>query len=311
MTTKALPEAVAEHPMDEFPVRKFTFHIDQVEFGDPLWSRTHPNFSMWVNALGVHVPYFERYLVKALRKAKPYLSDPELLRDVSAIIGQEAHHARNFIDVNRWLARRYPQVDELDREARQFFDERAKKDDLKKLVGFTAGYETFTFLAGIIILDNYKRWFSDSDPTMRAIWVWHQVEEIEHGAVAFDVYQALYGEDEWYRKYMVITALLHIASETIKCYLHMSKIEGHWRNPLRGLRSFGFCLTMLGRFVHSALPVFKKNYHPKSHPVVTNKQNAIQIAWRRYHKAGGDVLQLDKNRMAEIMKLAPQAQFSH
>lgn len=293
--------SVSEHPMDDFPVRNFTFDVENVEFQDPLWSRTLPEFSMFVNALGVHVPYFERYLLKSLSKAKPYIHDETLKRDVSAIIGQEAHHARNFINVNRWLSRRYPEIARLDEEAKSYFSRHAKQDDLKKMLGFTAGYETFTFLAGMIILDNYKKWFSDSDATMRAIWVWHQVEEVEHGAVAFDVYKTLFGTDEWYRKYMVLLALFHIASETIKAYVHMSRIEGWWRNPLRGVKKLSFCITMLGRFVRSALPVFRKGYHPRNHPLATTEQNEIQIAWRRYESGGGDVLEIDKVKMAEMM----------
>lgn len=293
---------VSEHPMDDFPVRNLTFDVNNVEFQDPLWSRTLPEFSMFVNALGVHVPYFERYLVKSLSKAKPYIHDEILKKDVSAIIGQEAHHARNFIDVNRWLSNRYPEVKRFDQEARSYFSRHAKNDDLRKMLGFTAGYETFTFLGGMIILDNYSKWFSDSDPTMRAIWMWHQVEEVEHGSVAFDVYKTLYGVDEWYRKYMVTAALMHIAGETIRTYLHMSKVEGWWRNPFRGVKRLAFCLTMLARFVRSALPVFKKGYHPRQHPYVTTDQNKIQIAWRRYYSKGGDVLEIDRQRMSEIMR---------
>lgn len=290
-----------EHPMDDFPVRAFKFDLDKVEFNDPLWSRTLPEFSMFVNALGVHVPYFERYLVRTMSIAKKYIDDPRLKRDMSAIIGQEAHHAKNFIDTNAWLAKRYPEVEKLDREAREYFVEHGSKDSLKRLVGFTAGYETFTFLAGMIVLDGYDRWFKDSDAVFKALWIWHQVEEVEHGSVAFEVYQQLYGDHEWYRKWMIVVTLTHIAIETIKGYAHMSRVEGWLRNPFRAIKKMGFCFMMLGRFVKSALPVFRRGYHPRRHPLVTNKQNPIQIAWRQYEHDGGDVLAINHEKMAEIM----------
>src|SRR5208283_4449300 len=145
----------------------------------------------------------------------------------------------------------------------EYFAEHAKSDPLKRLIGFTAGYETFTFLAGMIILDNYERWFADSDPVMKALWVWHQVEEVEHGGVAFDVYKHLYGDDEIYRKWMVVLALTHLAGETVKAYWHMAEVEGWLSNPLKAARYMGFCGAMLLRFAKSAFPVFRKNYHPR------------------------------------------------
>lgn len=32
-----------------------------------------------------------------------------------------------------------------------------------------------------------------TDNTIRNLWLWHSVEETEHKAVAFDLYQHLYG----------------------------------------------------------------------------------------------------------------------
>lgn len=300
-------DIVPDHPMDNFPVRALEFDFKKISFEDPVWSRSSPGFSMFINALGVHVPYFERYLVKSMSLAKKKINDPGLLRDVSAIIGQEAHHAKNFIGFNKWMATRYPKLPKLDEQARNYFAEHAKTDGLKRLVGFTAGYETFTFLAGIIILENYDKWMKRSDPVMKAVWVWHQVEEVEHGAVAFDVYHELFGEHEWYRKWMVLFAAVHIAKETIQAYAHMAGVEYGWKRPFKTVRAMGFCFYMLGRLAHSALPVFKRGYHPKNHPLVTNQQNSIQVAWRRYAKAGGDVLEIDHKKMAQIMGLSAAA----
>lgn len=293
------------HPMDDFPVRPFHFAVEELESDHCVWSRTCPEFSVFFNALALHVPYFEKYLIHSLRKARELIEDPKLKRDIGAIIGQEAHHAKNFIHFNGTLARRYPKVARHDAEARDDFAARAKNDDLRRLVGFTAGYETFTFLAGMIILDNHDRWFADADPVLKAMWVWHQVEEIEHGAVAFDVYRHLYGEQEWYRKWMVVAALTHIAAQTLKTYPHMARVEGWLRNPFEAVSKLTFCVTMLLRLLRAALPVFRRGYHPRNHPIANERQNPIQVAWRRYQGAGGDVLAIDRAKMAEIMGVAP------
>jgi len=294
-------DKISPHPMDHIAVRPLQFEVADLPSDDVVWSRTCPEFSVFINALGLHVPHFERYLIRAMRKAKEQISDPKLLKDISSIIGQEAHHAKNFLHFNDTMSRRYPKVSALNAHAQAYFSDRANKDTLKHLVGFTAGYETFTFLAGMIILENYDRWFADSHPVMKAIWIWHQVEEVEHGAVAFDVYHALYGSHEWYRKWMILKALTHIAVETTKAYAHMARIEGWLRTPWSAAYKMGFNFLMLWRLLWSALPVFSKRYHPRLHPMVTNKQNSIQIAWRSFVGKGGNVLEIDREKMAQIL----------
>ena len=292
------------NPMENYPVRPLEFAFADIEGKNPLWSRTCPPFSMFLNALGIHVPYFERYLVRALSRAKAEVDDEGLRRDMSAIIGQEAHHAKNFIEYNKFLARHYPKAGRFDAEAREEFSHRAKTDPMKRLIGFTAGYETFTFLSGLIVLDNYERWFEDADPVVKALWVWHQVEEVEHGATAFEVYQYLYGDHEWYRKWMVLVAGGHIMKETIRAYWHMHGAEGWWKNPVKAVRSWAFFAGIGTRLVWNALPVLKKGYTPRSHPLANHDQNRIQYGWRRFEYDGGDVLKLDHAKMAAIMKLA-------
>lgn len=292
---------VTQHPMDGVTVRPLKFDLASLGSEELVWSRSHPLFSIFLNALGMHVPHFERYLIVALRKAREQIKDPALLKDVSAIIGQEAHHASNFLKLNEAFCARYPGVAAIDAASRKHFAERAQQDDLKRLVGFTAGYETFTFLAGMIILGNYQRWMADSQPVMKAIWVWHQVEEVEHGAVAFDVYQHLYGEHEWYRKWMVVKALLHIGQETTRVYLRMIRREGYLRSPLRALYALGFGSAMLLRLLRAGLPVLRRGYHPRQHPMVNDQQNPIQKAWRRYAAKGGDVLAIDAQKMAAML----------
>lgn len=298
---------VPSHPMAEFPVRPLKFDVEHIALDELVWSRSSPRFSVFLNAFGVHVPYFERYLVHSMRKAREQIADPTLRRDVTAIIGQEAHHARNFVALNHMFAKRYPKIAECDARARDFFAHHAATDDLRRLVGFTAGYETFTFLAGAIILQRHSRWLADSHPVINAMWVWHQVEEVEHGAVAIDVYRHLYGEHEWYRKWMVLVAFRHIAEETVRAYVHMCRVEGWLRGPLRAVRSLGFLLRILGILVRNAAPAMRRGYDPRKHPIVNDRQSPIQIAWRRYEKAGGDVLAIDREKMAAILGVAMEA----
>ena len=102
------------HPMDHIPVRPMKFDFSQNQVADPLWSRTNPEFSMFINALGIHVPHFERFLVKTMRAYRSEVKDEKLLGEVQALIGQEAHHAFNFVKWTAKMAEKYPGLSALD-----------------------------------------------------------------------------------------------------------------------------------------------------------------------------------------------------
>jgi len=290
-----------EHPMENIMVRPLDFQSEKLGEESVLWSESSPYAAMFLNAFSVHVPYFERYLIRSMIKARKLIKDDSLREDVDAIIGQEAHHARNFIEFNKIMARRFPKIGEMEKRNKQDFARWAKKDDMKELVGFTAGYETFTFLAGMIVLANYEGWMGDSEETMKAMWVWHQVEEVEHGAVAFEVFKYLYGKYEWYRKAMIVKALFHIASEVAKAYLHMCKEEGYFHRLGSTVKSVSFLTSTLSKMAWYCLPTLSRKYHPREHPLATTNQNRIAVAWRRFTKAGGDPLKIDRVKMEEII----------
>lgn len=281
------------HPMDAILVRPLRFDAHRVNDEHILWSRSSPEFAMFSNALGIHVPWFERFLVAVMRQSRERVDSERLRSDMKGIIGQEANHAYAFEEWNNRLIRRYPKLQSLSEKAKQDFAEMQIKRTDQFKVGFVAGYETFTFLAGLIILDRYHELMGEADPTIRALWVWHQVEEVEHGSVAFDVYQNLYGEKEWYRKAMILLAALHIISETFKAYHLMIKGEGWYRSPRRTFSALGFFASFAIDLFRSSLPVFGRRYHPRVHPRCNNDQNQIAVAWRAWTLAGGDPTHLE------------------
>jgi uncharacterized protein len=292
----------SRYPMDEIVVRRLRFAPLQRDQQSPVWSRTSLLFAIFANAFGIHVPHFERYLVRTLTLARSAITDRGLVSDVDAIIGQEAQHAQAFFTVNAWLGECYPAVAHCDMLAAQSFAARTKSETFKRKVGYVAGYETFTFLAGMAFLDNYERWFADSDGTMKAMWLWHQVEEVEHAAVAFDVYQHFFADDEAYRRWMVLVAGYEIFRETMKAYFAMCRAEDWLGSPSKALKSFAFFVSMMLRTAWNVRPVFARRYHPRRHPLATSRQNPIAIAWRTHFRDGGDVLSVDRLAVARMLE---------
>jgi predicted metal-dependent hydrolase len=293
---------VNAHPMDHIPVRPLKFDLAEGQVADPLWSRTNPEFSMFINALGVHVPHFERFLVKTMRAYRGDIHDEKLLGEVQALIGQEAHHAFNFVKWTAKMGEKYPSLPALDQGAQNYFAKIFAKKDKKFHIGFTAGYETFTFLGGMIILNRYEELMEDADPTIRALWVWHQVEEVEHGGVAFDFFKASYPNSEAYRRFMVLFAFLHICWETFKAYRIMVKGECRYRRLKDKLKAWKFFALFAWDLAYASLPVFARSYHPRNHPICNGEQNPIALAWREFYRQDNDVLTLDNDKMTSLLK---------
>lgn len=288
--------------MDNIEVRPLSFDCKKIQDQNPVWSRSHPLFSIFINAMGIHIPHFERYLVRGLRSAKPNIKNEQLVDDIDQINGQESHHARNFLAINRFLTKRYPSVEHFDKRAKAYFEKSLKEDDTKSVLGYIAGYETFTYLSGMIILQNYDQWMKDADPVLRSAWVWHQVEEVEHGAVAFDVFRYFYPDEEWFRKRMIIKAFAHVGFESLSAYLPMVKKEGYFRNPWRAAKALGCFVKFSFLLAKSALPTLARGYHPRNHPLCSTLQSPIAIAWTKFYSSGHDVLQLDNDQMEAMIQ---------
>jgi predicted metal-dependent hydrolase len=279
--------------MDAIEVRPMRFKYEDIAHRDPVWSQSQPLFAIFINGLAVHSPYFERFLCTVCRKAKPAIDDARLSVDLAALIGQEAHHAFNFLGMNRFLASRYPKVVDYDRDAREYFEAALRDRSFKSQLAFVAGYETFTYLAGMIVLDRYEQFMGRADPVMRALWVWHQVEEVEHGAVAFDVYRALFGRFEWFRKWMLLRAFAYVSSQALYGYMHMCSREGYFKHPRRALQAGWFFLWLCTKLVVNAAPALRADYHPRKHPRCEREQSPIAVAWRKHYARGADVSTLD------------------
>ena len=289
------------NPMEQIPVRQLKFNFAEVQDHNPVWSQSNPEFSIFINALGLHVAHFEKFLVRVMRAYRDELNDEKLKSDVRAIIGQESHHALNFINWTTEMAKRYPRLPALDQHARDYYQRAFKQKSKKFRIGFTSGYETFTFLGGMIVLNRYEEFMGRADPTIRALWVWHQGEEVEHGGVAFDFYTAFYPHDEWYRRWMVVFAFMHISWETFKAYAHMVKVEQYYRSPKKAFKAWQFFVSFAIDLARSALPVLSRNYHPAEHPLCNELQNPLAAAWRDYYTSGNDVHSLSNEDIRRIM----------
>lgn len=95
------------------------------------------------------------------------------------------------------------------------------------------------------------------------LWVWHAIEEIEHRAVAFDVYQTVYGDDK-IRCLIMRSVTTCFASLTFYSASRLFLQDRKKSIPKLGGNLFGLYLLakMFVQLLPEYLSYYKTNFHP-------------------------------------------------
>ena len=220
-----------------------------------------PVMSHMLTALSSTFPIGEQFFVHSVRNVRDKVQDEKLQAQITAFIGQEAMHSKAHAEFNdAWRSDDY----HLDRFqawlARK--NEYVKNLHPKIQLAITCAFEHFTALLGGYIL-RHPEVLATLDEDAVKLWVWHAIEEIEHRAVAFDVYQAVYGDDK-IRRMIMRSVTTGFASLTFYSATRLLLQDKAKSLPKVGGNVFG--LYLLGKMFIQLLPeylsYFKADFHP-------------------------------------------------
>lgn len=161
------------------------------------WHSNCPAATYTFNALTIYLPILERLVVTSLKQSlkKQRKPLPESLRkEVQSLVAQEAYHGSEFAKlIPSLIIKHYPNIQT--RYKFTFF--RGVAFCFNKLnkhfhYALSAAGEHFTAISADLFLRR-PDFFEHVAPEYAAIWRWHAIEEIEHKAVAYDVYQHYHG----------------------------------------------------------------------------------------------------------------------
>ncbi|OTG63741.1 metal-dependent hydrolase [Acinetobacter sp. ANC 3903] len=220
-----------------------------------------PIMSHLLTALSSTFPIGEQFFVHSVRNVRDQVKDEKLQAQIAAFIGQEAMHSKAHAEFNAaWRRDDY----HLDR----FQAWLARKDSYIKglhpkiQLAITCAFEHFTALLGGYILRHPEILASLDEDTIK-LWVWHAIEEIEHRAVAFDVYQYVYGDDK-VRRMIMRSVTTGFASLTF-----YSATRLFWQDKKKSLPKVAGNLLgiyLIGKMFVQLLPeylsYFKADFHP-------------------------------------------------
>ena len=159
--------------------------IDREATTPRWWMGGDPVGTAVMNALSLTFPDGERFFIQAVRRFEK--DCPDALRaQVRAFVAQEGAHTREHIAFNDLTRRSGYDVTEAEAFVERRMNIARARPPIAQLAG-TVALEHFTAVFAHALLARSEL-LADAPPELAKLWRWHSIEEIEHKAVAYDVF---------------------------------------------------------------------------------------------------------------------------
>lgn len=241
----------------------FEFDMDDVP---RYWFDDDAFKSTFLNSLSCMFPEGERMFMDAVRDCQHAVTDPKLLEQIKGFIKQEAIHGHEHAQYNDFLKKwNYP-IDKINAfEAKEKIWMR-KHLSAKHRLAVTCALEHFTAILAHQVLTNPEL-IKGMHPGFKEMWRWHAVEETEHKAVAYDVYQQASGS-YWLRiLVMMQVTFLFCLRTSIYQAIFLWK-DGNLFKPKvwwSGIKFYFFTPGLVRKIARDYLDYYRPSFHPWQH----------------------------------------------
>jgi hypothetical protein len=247
------------------------------------WSGRNTGLDDVLNALSFVFPAGEAYFINSVRYYLGRITDPVLKEQAERFIYQEAMHSKEHARSNQVLKQIHPYGREMERMADALLGFGRRFTPKATQLATSCALEHFTAMLADVLLRDQRRLIDESEPAFVALWLWHAVEETEHKAVCFDVYQHIFGRgvlSYLHRVFiMATTSLTFVAVMAVGFgMIKWKKRRQHGRSDLRsaGMPRLG---VMLGSVT---LKMYLDYYRFSFHPWQQNNAHLID-EWKAHY----------------------------
>jgi hypothetical protein len=148
-----------------------------------------------VSVLSAMFPEGEDFFVRSVRHYADRVTDPELKQQVAGFIGQEVTHGREHRALNERLQQMGYPTRRVDRMVKAGLKRNERLFPHKVQLAITAALEHYTAALAETLLTDPRAQELLGESEVRSMLLWHALEESEHKAVAFDVFQQVVGDE--------------------------------------------------------------------------------------------------------------------
>jgi predicted metal-dependent hydrolase len=234
---------------------------------DRHWNGGDPLRTAIFNSLSMSFPLGEQFFIDSIRAGVGSLPASERERfacEVQGFIGQEATHRRIHGQFNAQLeAQGHVNVFELRILQRLPM---LKSLGVRHLVAMTAATEHLTAIFCRYLLSTPEA-LAGTEQRLLLMWHWHAAEELEHRSTAFDVYQALGGNNYWRRRWFLVVTVNFTLDAARQATALLRRDRELWRwCTWRSAIRFLFGPRGLARHAfRSWLDYLRADFHPSHH----------------------------------------------
>lgn len=225
--------------------------------------------SAFYMAFSAVIPQGERFFIHSVRHYRARIDEAALQVRVTGFIGQEAMHGKEHDAVNAVYEQMGFPLGRIDRAVRDAMRLLATTLPKPAQLAFTVALEHYTAIISEYMLSRPEVQ-AKFEPTVGKFIFWHMVEETEHKAVAFDVYERCVGSYALRVGTMIPTSFVLLAALAgLQLYLMtqdgVRPKRGRLRDSLRGFAAIYGPRGLFGQVLPKLLDYFRPGFHPNDH----------------------------------------------
>lgn len=242
------------------------------------WFEKHPFKTAWFNAMSITFPLGEKFFIDSVRHYADQIDDPKLREEIRGFSGQEGFHRREHERYNHTLCeRRGYDLDYLEGRLAKNIARGKKLISPLEQLAVTAALEHVTAIMAESGLSEDNPMRGKAEPEMQALWDWHAAEEMEHKAVAFDVYRAV-GGGERMRKRALRRATFLLLTDIMVGVVHMLRRDGKLWQPRLWWQGWKFLFFKDG-ILRRVWPAYREYFRDGFHPWQRDTRDLL-LSWQ-------------------------------
>lgn len=256
------------------------------------WLDNDPFKTRFFDAMSILFPEGEKFFITCVRDYRDQITDPVLQHQVKDFMYQEGQHGMVHTQFNNRVKAQGVEVDRiLQKQKDIMFGFFRKYFPRTFTLGQTAAAEHLTALMAHSFSESGV--FNKADPRIRAMYAWHAIEEVEHKAVAYDVFKTVAKGNYFTRILSFMLVTFTFPFHVFMIMNHMFKVDGVKNRFSVWMRGLWWLYGWNGLYPRT-IPHYLSYFVPGFHPWKSGNLASYEVWSKVYEETGDAIMAADR-----------------